>query len=195
MEFSLEFRLLSSCSKPRANRWGRNEARPTSLCPRSRLAIPDGWTTSSIDCCWQIGRNSCDFLWLLLPIVDTGIRIFDPRLGRSRHPKGRRENLATWSRWSCRSLPRSDSVYLPLGTSLDDSSGLEICSVSPRVLRGETNNNIISQSSRERNYVSLTHVVFGLSKIINQIFQTHHHFVQIHVLEEHGRSSIHLQRL
>lgn len=59
------------------------------------------------------------------------------------------------------------------------------------------NNDIIRQSSREREklQVSLTHVVFGLSKIINQVFQTHHHFVQIHVLEEHGRSSVHLQRL
>lgn len=46
-----------------------------------------------------------------------------------------------------------------------------------------------------REKFSLTHVVFGLSKVIDQVFQTHHHLVQIHILEEHGRSSIHLQRL
>ncbi|OAD61165.1 hypothetical protein WN48_00484, partial [Eufriesea mexicana] len=47
---------------------------------------------------------------------------------------------------------------------------------------------VIDQLRLKQEILSLTHVVFGLSKIINQVFQTHHHFVEIHDLEEHRRS-------
>lgn len=57
------------------------------------------------------------------------------------------------------------------------------------------NRNLVQSSVLWNRNGFLTHVVFRLSKIINQVFQTHHHFVQIHILEEHRCSSINLQRL
>ena len=66
------------------------------------------------------------------------------------------------------------------------------------VLCGKIIVSIVSPLQRQTmpaRLITLTHVVFGLSKVINQVFQTHHHFVQIHILEEHRRPSVYLQRL